>query len=86
MSVRGDESRSDEIADILNRCGAIDLDTRAMEWNVGSWKAKEPKPELSSGPSDTSTMPGVENEFTFDKLETKRGNVWVYRHVRRKVA
>jgi hypothetical protein len=86
VSVRGDDSRSDEIADILNRCGAVDLDTRAMEWNVGSWKAKEPKPELPSDISATSTMPGVENEFTLDKLETKRGNVWVYRHVTRKVA
>ncbi|MDC8448133.1 MAG: hypothetical protein LV473_07230 [Nitrospira sp.] len=53
---------------------------------MGSWKAKEPKPELSSDTSDTSTMPGVENEFILDKLETKRGNVWVYRHVTRKVA
>ncbi|MDI3465280.1 MAG: hypothetical protein OJF50_004101 [Nitrospira sp.] len=31
-------------------------------------------------------MPQMENEFTLDKLETKRGNVWVYRHVTRKVA
>jgi hypothetical protein len=79
VSVKGDESRSDEIADILNRCGAVDLDTRAMEWNIGSWKAKEQKPEL--GPSNAS-----ENESTIDELETKRGNVWVYRHVRRKAA
>jgi hypothetical protein len=55
-----------------------------MEWNIASWKAKEQKPELR--PSDTSTMRGEENEYTIDKLETKRGNVWVYRHVRRKAA
>ncbi len=54
------------------------IDTRAAEWQTGSWKTKETKPELR--PSDTVTMPVVEDDFTVDRMEIKRGNVWVYRH------
>lgn len=84
VSVRTDESRTEEIADILNRCGAVDIDTRAAEWQTGSWKAKEPKPELK--PSETGTTPVVADEFAPDKVEIRRGNVWIYRHIERKAA
>jgi len=83
VSVSGDSGRAEEIADILNRCGAVDIDTRAAEWQIGSWKAKEPKPELPA--SGTGTTPVVD-ELSVDMLETRRGNVWIYRHVRRKAA
>jgi hypothetical protein len=51
VSVRADDSQIDEIADTLNRSGAVDIDTRAAEWQVGSWKAKETKSELRSSES-----------------------------------
>ncbi len=84
VSVRADEGRTEEIADILDRCGAVDIDTRAAEWQAGSWKAKGPKPELK--PSESGTTPVVTNEFAPDKVELKRGNVWIYRHIERKAA
>lgn len=83
VSVRTDDERINEIADILNHCGAVDIDTRAAESWAGSWKIKGTKPEVS--PSDTATKPVMENDLTVDKLEAKCGNVWVYRHVSRKV-
>ena len=83
VSVTGDESRIEDIADVLNRCGAVDIDARAAEAWVGSWKTKESKPEFR--PSDLRTMPDLEDELTIDKLEFRRGNVWVYRHVTRRV-
>jgi hypothetical protein len=76
VSVNGDDSRVDQIADILNRCGAVDIDTRAEEWKTGSWKAKESKSQLR--PSATATTPVGEEDFA-DRLEIRRGNVWVYR-------
>jgi hypothetical protein len=74
VSVRADDGRIEEMADILNRCGAVDIDTRAAEGQTGSWKAKETKSELQS--SETMGMV-VEDEVMVDK----RGNVRVYRHV-----
>jgi hypothetical protein len=84
VSVRTDDGRINEIADILNRCGAVDIDTRAAESWAGSWKIKGTKPEVPQ--SDTATKPAMENDLTVDKLETKCGNVWVYRHIKRQAA
>jgi hypothetical protein len=78
VSVRADDSQIDEIADTLNRSGAVDIDTRAAEWQVGSWKAKETKSELRS--SESMDRPAVKDDVMVDKLEVRRGNVWVYRH------
>jgi hypothetical protein len=77
VSVSGDDSRVDQIADILNRCGAVDVDTRAEEWKTASWKAKGTQPE--SRPSATATTPVGDERFTAERLEIRRGNVWVYR-------
>ncbi|OQW33793.1 MAG: hypothetical protein A4E19_02795 [Nitrospira sp. SG-bin1] len=84
VSVRVDESRMGEIADILNRCGAVDVDTKAAEWQIASWKATEAKPELK--PSETETPPLAKDELAADRLEIRRGNVWIYRHVDRRAA
>jgi hypothetical protein len=87
VSVRTDDGRINEIADILNRCGAVDIDTRAAESWAGSWKIKGTKPEVPpSDTADTAIKPAMENDLTVDKLETKCGNVWVYRHIKRRAA
>lgn len=82
VSVRADDGHTEKLADILNRCGAVDIDTRAAEWQTGSWKAKETTAE--SRPSGTSSV--AEGELAADKLEMRRGNVWVYREVKQKAA
>lgn len=82
VSIRTDDTQIDVIADTLNRCGAVDIDTRAAEWQAGGWKAKETTSESRS----SGTQSVAEGELATDKLETRRGNVWVYRPVKRKAA
>ncbi len=43
VTVRTDESRSDEAADILRDAGAVDIDRRADEWRASGWKGFDPK-------------------------------------------
>ena len=74
VSVRADENRTDEIADILNQCGSVDIDERAAEWQLGGWKIKDPLPE--AGQSTTTTR--AKEAGKMKSQGVKRGCVWVY--------
>lgn len=71
VSVRADDSQVDTIADTLNRCGAVDPDTRAAEWQAAGWTPQ------TSQPHSTSEMAKATEA---GKQEIKRGGVRVYRH------
>jgi hypothetical protein len=71
VSVRVDDSQVDTIADTLNRCGAVDPETRAAEWQAGGWT---PQTSQSHSISDMAMAPEA------GKRELKRGGVRVYRH------
>jgi hypothetical protein len=71
VSVRADDGQIDNIADILNRCGAVDLDTRAAEWQAGGWTSLTGQPH---------SIPDMAVSGESDKREMKRGGVRVYRH------
>lgn len=77
VSVRAEESRIDEIADVLNRCGAVDVDQRAAEWQLSGWKIQDPLPGTRQSTS-TETTTVAEEEKNVGPLGVKRGSVWVY--------
>lgn len=76
VSVRAEENRIDDIVDVLNRCGAVDIDQRAAEWQLSGWKIKDPLP--GTGQSTSETIPVAEEERNVGPLGVKRGSVWVY--------
>lgn len=71
VSVRAHDGRVEELADTLNRCGAVDIDRRAAEWQAGGWRPETPQPH-----STTDMAKAAEA----GKGEVKRGGVRVYRH------
>lgn len=71
VSVRADDSQIDTIADTLNRCGAVDPDTRAAEWQAGGWTPQTSQPH---------SIPDMAKATAAGKPEEKRGGVRVYRH------
>ena len=78
VSVRAGESRIDEIADTLNRCGAVDIDRRTAEWQLSGWTIRDPLPEAEpSGTTEEKTKVGSQG--------IKRGCVRVF-PIERKVA
>lgn len=42
VTVRADESRADEVADILRSHGAIDIEGRVERWREGGWERFDP--------------------------------------------
>lgn len=39
VSVATNDSRMEDVAAIMNRCGAVDIDMRAAEWRESGWNA-----------------------------------------------
>ncbi len=62
---------SHPIADTLNRCGAVDPDTRAAEWQAGGWMSQTSQPHPISDMAMAAEA---------GKREVKLGGVRVYRH------
>lgn len=71
VSVKADDSQIDAIADTLNRCGAVDPDTRAAEWQAGGWTPQTSQPHSISD---------VAMAAAAGEREVKRGGARVYRH------
>ena len=77
-----DEQRSDEVADILEDCGAIDVDERAQQWQADGYV-----PMATQRVGDDSdktmgqTLQSVEEELQVGKRVAQRGSVRIYRSV-----
>jgi uncharacterized protein (TIGR02271 family) len=71
LSVQADESKQDEVLDILAAHHAVDLDTRGQEWVNRGWK-----------PDQTIAIPVIEEKLKVGKRVIDRGGVRVYTTVR----
>jgi uncharacterized protein (TIGR02271 family) len=67
LSVQADETKQDEVLDILAAHHAVDLDTRGQEWVNRGWK-----------PDQAVAIPVVEEELKVGKRIVNRGGVRIY--------
>ena len=70
LTVHTDESRENEVAGIFADYNAIDIDTRAKEWEKAGWS-----------PDKEMAIPVVEEELKIGKRRIRRGGVRVYTSV-----
>jgi hypothetical protein len=56
LSVTADDARYDRVAEILERNGAVDLDTREAEWRSAGWTGY-----AGMGPASATTGEGTTN-------------------------
>lgn len=75
-----DESRVEEISDLLDDCGAVDVDERAQQWQTSSAVPASGKPMLD-GIGDDDTLKVVEEDLNVGTRTVQKGNVRVHRHV-----
>jgi stress response protein YsnF len=82
------EQEADEAADILDDCGAVDINERAQEWRQSGWAGSAP----SSAASRTDeaallrdggekVIPVVKEELQVGKRRRERGGVRIYTHM-----
>jgi len=94
LSVRVDEAQVDRVTDILDRTGAVDIDTRKAEWQSAGWSDYRADAGMRSGAvgADISTgrgvtageeasIPIVEEQLAVGKREVNRGTVRVRSYV-----
>lgn len=81
------EQRVDELKDVLEECGAIDIDQRVEQWRAGGWSGyDEHAPAMKREPTDTGragmqTLSVVEEQLKAGKREVQRGGVRLHRRV-----
>jgi uncharacterized protein (TIGR02271 family) len=82
------EPEADKAADILDNCGAVDINERAQEWRQSGWAGSPP----SSAASRTDeaallrdggekVIPVVKEELQVGKRRRERGGVRIYTHM-----
>jgi len=71
------ESRVDEIADLMNRNGAVDLEKREGEWRRTGWTVEDAQPPSRQGEQGGYT-PTVKEESKDVLREVRRGGVTIY--------
>jgi uncharacterized protein (TIGR02271 family) len=78
-----DDNLSDRIADILDDCGAIDVDTSARSQSEPALAASGGRPDMprSTDDNDTQRLSVVEEELQVGKRPVQRGGVRVYKRV-----
>lgn len=76
-----DESRVDEISDLLDDCGAVDVDERSQQWQgaAGIPATGKPMPNIAAG--DGETLKVVEENLKVGTRTVSKGNVRVHRRL-----
>lgn len=77
-----DESRLDEVSDILEDCGAADIDQRAEQWKASGYTPTPLTSKPIGGARDDgegATMRSVEEELKIGKRTVQKGRVRVHR-------
>jgi uncharacterized protein (TIGR02271 family) len=75
--------QADRAADVLNDCGAIDVDARANEWRQSGW-AGSPPPARSARDAEAAretVIPVVKEELRVGTRRRERGGVRIYTHM-----
>jgi uncharacterized protein (TIGR02271 family) len=84
LTVRSrDENLTDRIADILDDCGAIDVDARGQSSSEPALEASRNRSDKSQATTDNDTqrLSVVEEELQVGKRPVQRGGVRVYKRV-----
>ncbi len=86
LSARASDQRADEAIACMERAGAIDLDQRTSEWRASGWNGTSTSASSASSshsgnartteqPSESATLPVVEEQLRVGKREINRGSV-----------
>ena len=75
-----DESRVEEISDMLDDCGAVDVDERAQQWQASGAVPAVTKP-MATGAGTDDTLEVVEETMKVGTRTVQKGNVRVHRRV-----
>lgn len=85
MSVQvRDEDEADRIEDILEECGAIDIDERAEQWRAGGYERYDgtaPAYTPEQRDEERNRMQTVQEEMKIGKRNVERGGLRVHRYV-----
>lgn len=77
-----DEHRLEEISDMLDDCGAVDVDERAQQWQAAGAVPAAAKPMLAGADAgDGDTLKVVEETMKVGTRTVQKGNVRVHRRV-----
>lgn len=77
-----DENRVEEISDMLDDCGAVDVDERAQQWQATGAVPATGKPMLAGADAgDGDTLKVVEETMKVGTRTVQKGNVRVHRRV-----
>lgn len=79
-----DENRVEEISELLDDCGAVDVDERAQQWQASGAVPAAGKPMLAGaavGDGDGDTLKVVEETMKVGTRTVQKGNVRVHRRV-----
>ena len=79
-----DEGRVEEISDMLDDCGAVDVDEHAQHWQASGAVLAAGKPMLADaavGDGDGDTLKVVEETMKVGTRTVQKGNVRVHRRV-----
>lgn len=83
-----DENRVEEISDMLDDCGAVDVDERAQQWQSSGAAPAAGQPMLAGavagagvGATDGDTLKVVEETMKVGTRTVQKGNVRVHRRV-----
>jgi len=71
------ESRTDEIADIMNRNGAVDIEMREAEWRRTGWTVEDAQPRSRQG-EQAGYTPIVGEEAKVELCEIRCGGATIY--------
>jgi uncharacterized protein (TIGR02271 family) len=82
------EQEADKAADILDDCGAVDINERAQEWRQSGW-AGSPQTSTASRADEAAlvrdggekVIPVVKEELQVGKRRRERGGVRIYTHM-----
>jgi uncharacterized protein (TIGR02271 family) len=75
--------QADRAADVLNECGAVDVDARATEWRQGGWAGSPPsaRPVQDAATARETVIPVVKEELRVGTRRRERGGVRIYTHM-----
>jgi uncharacterized protein (TIGR02271 family) len=87
-----DDNQAAEISDLLDKCGAIDVDERAQQWQgtgtgtaaamaASAMPATSQKPMATSATNDGDTLKVVEENLKVGTRTVKKGNVRIHSRI-----
>jgi stress response protein YsnF len=74
-----DDSRTDEICELLEQCGAADVDERVEQWKTDGYAPMARPTGAAGAGGQDQTLQSVEEELEVGKREVHKGRVRVHR-------